>query len=253
MSDARQQDLFSQDLPPWELDASHECPAASVVFAEAPYGPFHYRIPERLAGIVAAGMRVRVPLGKGNRPMVGYCLGVEIVNTAPSLLKEVQESIDAAPLCTGNVLKLIHWMARYYIVPIGQVFEAVIPAGVRSEAGVKMRVVLTLGPKADDGDLVERLPAKQKEVLLQLKQVGVPVTIDQLQKLANCSTGPIQSLRQAEFILSRSERTMEDFPGERVVHQKPMPPALSADQRQAMVAIQRAIDSNQQQTICCMV
>ncbi len=61
---------------------------------------------------------------------------------SPSLLKEVLESVDSEPLCTGNVLKLIQWMSRYYLVSMGQIFEAVVPAGVRAQAGTKNRLML---------------------------------------------------------------------------------------------------------------
>ncbi|MFO0922670.1 MAG: primosomal protein N' [Pirellulales bacterium] len=249
MSDSRQPELFPQDLPPWEIDAGHECLAASIVFAEAPYGPFHYRIPDALAGTIHAGMRVRVPLGKSNRPVVGYCIAVEIINTAPSLLKEILEAIDGSPLCNGNVLKLIQWMSKYYLVPLGQVFEAVIPAGVRSAAGVRIRTMLYPGPLSEEADRVQRLPAKQKAVLEQLQEVGTGVTIDQLQKLASCSAGPIQALRQAGFIEAKQEECMDSSAS--TVQHRPsmMPPALSVDQRQAMVAIQNAIENGQHQTI----
>ncbi len=132
---------------------------------------------------------------------------------------------------------------------LGQVFEAVIPAGVRSAAGVRIRTMLYPGPLSEEADRVQRLPAKQKAVLEQLKEVGTGVTIDQLQKLASCSAGPIQALRQAGFIEAKQEECMDSSAS--TVQHRPsmMPPALSVDQRQAMVAIQNAIENGQHQTI----
>lgn len=249
MSDSRQQDLFDQDIPPWELDASQECTAAVVAFAEPPFGPFHYKIPDSLAGQVVAGMRVRVPLGRGNRPIVGYCLGVEVLQTSPSTLKDILEPIDIDPLCTGSVLKLIQWMARYYIVPLGQVFEAVIPSGVRSSAGTRTRMMLSPGPDAADQQKVDALPVKQRQVLQQLILASGSLTIDQLQKMAQCSSAPIQALRDKGMIVAQNERVM-DHEGEILGTNTPVQaPALSADQRVALHAIMQALETREHQTL----
>ena len=74
----QQGELFSSDIPPWELDAASEVPSVSVVFPEAPFGPYDYRIPDELSGQIKPSMRVVVPLGKGNREIVGYVVNVQI-------------------------------------------------------------------------------------------------------------------------------------------------------------------------------
>jgi primosomal protein N' (replication factor Y) len=247
--DAKQQELFSRDLPPWEIDAGHECPAAAVVFSDAPHGPFHYRVPDPLAGSVKAGMRLIVPLGKSDRPVLGYCIAVEIVNTAPSLLKEVQQVLDDQPLCSGPLLKLIHWMARYYLVPLGQVFESVIPAGVRASSGTKMRSLLRPAPEADQPSVTQSLPTKQQQVLQQLIMAGEPLTSDALQKLAQCSNAPIQALRSRGLILVSQERVMEHREPTEAARQRVLPSALSVDQRQAYQAIRQTIESGQHRAI----
>ncbi len=152
----RQGELFSQDVPEWELDAAASTRAASIVFAENPWGPFHYRIPEEMSAL-QIGMRVKVPLGKGNREIVGYCVEIETVKLPSERLKPIAEIVDAGPLCSGNLLKLVQWMARYYITPLGQVLEAVIPAGVRSQAGTRMKTLLVPSTSAGNTSLVEKL------------------------------------------------------------------------------------------------
>ena len=47
-----------------------------MVFAEQPHGPYDYGVPPALAAKLKPGQRVQVPLGKGNRPVVGYCTAV---------------------------------------------------------------------------------------------------------------------------------------------------------------------------------
>jgi primosomal protein N' (replication factor Y) len=245
---AHQPELFATDVPPWELDAQSACRAARVVFSEPPHGPFDYLIPEALLEQVRVGVRVKVPLGRSNRPMLGYCIAVETIPQSPDALKPVSEVLDAEPLCTSRVLELMQWMSRYYIAPLGQVFEAAIPAGVRALAGSRPRVVLYPTPLSDDDERITRLSQKQQSVLRQLILVGGSVTIDQLQKLADCSTAPITSLRQAGFIEARHERIYDDLGAAPPLPAGP-PLALSADQRLALKQILEALDSRKQQTI----
>lgn len=242
-----QPQLFATDIPPWELDAQGECRAAKVVFAEAPHGPLHYRIPDHLLESVQVGVRLTVPLGRSNREMVGYCVQVETLQQSPDALKPVAAVLDAEPLCTSRVLELMQWMSRYYVAPLGQVIEAAIPAGVRSSAGVRTRIVLY--PSASDGNEPDRagLPARQREVLEQLECAEQGLTTEQLRKIVGCSQGPITSLRKRGLIEARQERVMER---PQIVASPTLPPlALSADQRQAFNRVVDALNTKKQQTI----
>lgn len=245
---AQQPELFATELPPWELDARSECRAARVVFAEAPHGPLDYRIPDELLAEVQIGVRLKVPLGRSNRDMTGYCIAVETIKRSPDALKPVSEVLDAEPLCTPRVLELLQWMSRYYIAPLGQVFEAAIPAGVRASAGSRQRIVLYPTSQAEDDARIDGLSVKQQSVVRQLIMVGGGVTIDQLQKMADCSTAPITALREAGFIESRQERIIEELSPPLPLPAGP-PLALSADQRLALREILEALDSAKQQTI----
>jgi len=244
----QQPELFATDLPPWELDARSECRAARVVFAEAPHGPLDYRIPDQLLNEVQVGVRLKVPLGRSNREMTGYCIAVETIKASPDSLKPVAEVLDAEPLCTPRLLELFQWMSRYYIAPLGQVFEAAIPAGVRAAAGSRQRIVLYPTALASDDARIAALPSKQQAVLRQLIMAGGGITIDQLLKLAECSNAPITSLRNAGFIEGRQERVIDELNPAQPPPAGP-PLALSADQRLALREILQALDSGKQQTI----
>ncbi len=243
-----QPELFATDIPPWELDAQGECRAAKIVFSDAPHGPLDYRVPDELADEVKIGVRVKVPLGRGNREMLGYCISVETIQRSPDALKPITEVLDIEPLCTPRLLELLQWMSRYYITPLGQVFEAAIPAGVRASAGSRQRIVLYPTKASQDEDQVSRLPSKQQDVLRQLILTGGGVTIEQLRKLAECSGAPINALRAAGFIDGRQERILEDIGTARPLPARP-PLALSVDQRQALRHILEALESGEQQTI----
>jgi len=243
-----QPELFATDVPPWELDAQAECRAARVVFSEAPHGPLHYRIPDAMLEEVRPGVRVKVPLGRGNREMLGYCIAIDNLKQSPDALKPISEVVDVEPLCTPRILELLQWMSRYYITPLGQVFEAAVPAGVRASAGSRQRMMLYPTELSSDAGRVAGLSSKQREVLQYLIQTGGGVTTDQLQKLATCSTAPINALRQAGLIETRQERVLEDL-GVNVPLPSALPLALSADQRQALNQVLAALESRKQQTV----
>ncbi|MFM8326625.1 MAG: hypothetical protein ACKN9U_17330, partial [Pirellulaceae bacterium] len=262
----RQRDLFEDQLPPWEQDAGSEVPSATIVLSEAPWGPFSYRIPDRFAGSLQPGMRVVVPLGKSNRPVLGYCMAIEVAKVAPSSLKEVTKLVDDQPLCDGPLLKLIEWMSVYYLVPLGQVFEAVVPAGVRAAAGTREKSVWRLtelgkalaegrspiAPKdfaaVDPAGAVEdvlkkstaKLTAKQRGLVEILDGHPDGLLQDDLLQQASCSIAPLQALRGRGLVEVRGERRMESVgaAGARPVsHPRTAPQALSADQRLALRAI----------------
>ena len=137
-----QRDLFDKQPPPWELDDQREACVAAVVFADAPFGPYDYEVPDALRVAVQPGVRVEVPLGRGNRKRVGYCTAVENQTHRQRALKPIVAVVDAQSLLSPSMLRLTQWMADYYLCPLGQVLDAVVPAGVRGQAGTREQVFL---------------------------------------------------------------------------------------------------------------
>ena len=248
--DYQQGNLFPEDLAPWEMDAAGEVLSASVVFPEVPYGPYDYQIPDELADAVKPAIRVVVPLGRGNREMVGYVLSVQMAVLPAKSLKPILRTVDHEPLCSGTLLQLIQWMSRYYLVHLGQVFEAVIPAGVRAGAGTRNQTLLRPSEIAGDDHALQSLPTKQRQTLQQLILADEPLSIDQLKQLAQCSDGVIKKLREAGFVESYTERVMSfDASTLQTEFERIPAPALSADQRLALQTIYESIDSGEHSTI----
>ena len=73
-STSHQVELFETEPPPWELAVQDDVAFATVVFSEAPHGPYDYRIPDSMRNDLKPGMRVRVPLGKRRKPITGWCI-----------------------------------------------------------------------------------------------------------------------------------------------------------------------------------
>ena len=106
--------------------------AARVVFSEAPYGPYDYQIPNDLEASVKPGVRVEVPLGRGNRKLKGYCIEVltaghsDAASVNPQKLKPVGRALDEQPIISERLLGLAKWISEYYLCPLGQVIETIV-------------------------------------------------------------------------------------------------------------------------------
>jgi len=244
----RQQDLFETDPAPWDLDEAADQLVATVVFAEQPFGPFDYRVPESLRAEVGPGRRVRVPLGRGNRGVVGYCVRAEQRCEGMRSLKDVQAVVDAEDLLTPAMLRLTEWMADYYVCPWGQVLEAVVPAGGRGQAGTREMTFLSV-PTHVAAKLTQlKLPPKQANALKLLAASPEPLTPKQLAHAAKCTMGPVNGLRAKKLVVEEVRRVYHAEIDERVEERQPHLD-LNRDQQIALETILETLHSGRHETM----
>ncbi|MGT2923941.1 primosomal protein N' [Streptococcus caviae] len=72
--------------------------------------PFSYKIPEELSSVLAAGSRVHVPFGRGNRLLQGFV--VAITEGDDEQLKSLAEVLDAEPVLNQEQLLLADRMRK---------------------------------------------------------------------------------------------------------------------------------------------
>src|SRR5205809_73697 len=113
-----QRDLFPSEAPA-VAPLSEAGLFADVVLDRPLDVAFTYAVPPELHAAVAVGKRVRVPLGRGNRPVVGYCVNVHDAPPARAT-KPVLAVLDEESLVTDQLLQLTRWMADYYLCGWGQ-------------------------------------------------------------------------------------------------------------------------------------
>ncbi|RUL88516.1 replication restart helicase PriA [Tautonia sociabilis] len=178
-----------------------EGPFAGVVFNRPLDQVFSYAIPKRLRGSVKVGQRVRVPLGRANQPITGYVVWIEpSAAVDPGKVKDVLEVLDDPPLIDGVMLELTRWMAGYYACSWGQALDAVVPAGVKKQAGTRIATCLIVPDEVRLCRDTWTLPSRQAEILeLLCKAVGT-LTVTDVCRLAKCTTAPIASLRRRGLI-----------------------------------------------------
>jgi len=234
----QQRQLFTE--APWEHDDASERLVASVVFPGPLPGEFDYLVPEHLREKLAVGRRVRAPLGKGNRAMEAYCVRVEYRPVAGRELKSLLSVIDARTLLSPSMLRLTAWMADRYLCSWGQVLEAVLPAGVRAQAGTRMARYVALPEAWRERWRELKLSSKQQHVLRLLTENTTSWTVPELARVAGCSTGPILGLIAKGYLQAETRRTAPLAPAP-----ESGPPeqnlALNPAQAAALAAIQSAL------------
>ncbi len=96
-------------------------------------GELTYAIPPVLEGRVARGHRVIVPLRA--RRLTGIVTAVgEALESGGAPPKPILELLEARPLYDDVHLRLIEFMASYYMAPIGDAMRSVVPALARIES-----------------------------------------------------------------------------------------------------------------------
>ncbi len=246
---ADQRQLFDTLPEPWETDDQSQRLVARVVVSAGSAREFDYLVPDELRENVEIGRRVKVPLGAGNRLVIGYCVGVEDRPAGPRRLKPIHSVLDQRSLLSPAMLRLTRWIADHYLCDWATVLDAVVPAGVRVGAGTRMTTLLSIDPDySPKGEGTEKLPPKQLEVLKALAEAGCPISPGELARAARCTTAPITALRRKGLIRSRTVRAAPRRPDE-IVPAQEKHLVLNPDQQQALQTILDAMNSRRHRTI----
>ena len=97
-------------------------------------GLFTYAIPEGMS--VRVGMRVLVPFGR-NKTYMAIVAKVHDVKPEGYQVKPIAQVMDEEPIVTERQLQLWQWISDYYLSPIGDVYKAALPSGLKAEEGYK--------------------------------------------------------------------------------------------------------------------
>lgn len=143
-------------------------------------GYFTYGVPEALASRVQNGMRVTVPFGK-SKTYVGIVAEYPVDVPKPAeevaqqgkkkiVYKNIADVLDDTPILLPQQLRLWKWIADYYMSPIGDVYKAALPSGLKAEDGFRPRTELfiRLADKYRDEQTLTLLISSMKRTVKQL-------------------------------------------------------------------------------------
>jgi primosomal protein N' (replication factor Y) len=136
---------------------------------------FTYAVPESLRDTLQPGTRVLVPFRK--KAMVGVV--VELTEHTPqgTKIREITKVIDSAPSLTPKLIELGHWIANYYLAPVGEVFRAMLPPVIEMRTQ-RLIVITEAGREAvaslSGGELTHGLARNEVEFLAKVASQSGP-------------------------------------------------------------------------------
>jgi primosomal protein N' (replication factor Y) len=196
---------------PDTLHAEMSLPFCNVALPVPLRTTFTYGVPDALRDSVQPGSRVLVPFR--NKSLVGVV--VECVQRAPesTKIREISKVMDFLPALTPKLIELGHWIAGYYLAPVGEVFRAMLPPV--TELRTERQIVLTASGReaADKEAAATRAPNPQQHAFLsQLRDKAGVIPFSSAAKLG-LDDAALKRLRRAGFIevresmLGRKART----------------------------------------------
>ena len=151
---------------------------ADVILPLALADSYTYEIPKILANTIKAGHRVIVPFGK-NKFYTAIVLRVHQNRPKNIALKEVHSQLDSNPIVNQYQLKLWQWISFYYMAPMGDVYNAALPAQLKLES--KDYVSLS----SNYGEIDIQLTPTELEIVNYLKESKRSQQISELSRDLN--------------------------------------------------------------------
>ncbi|MGN6627899.1 MAG: replication restart helicase PriA [Tepidisphaeraceae bacterium] len=176
--------LFPNDAEPELVDARPTGPFAGVALEQSIDRVLDYAIPPKLVELLKVGHRVRVPLGRGNKPRFGYVVRIAETSSYPKV-KSLLAIDDDRVLVSPKMMELARWISRYYVSPLGMVLETIVPAAVKKRIGLgySKQVRAALPPETLQATLEASKNKKRRTILSRLLQLEPEQSIE-LNRLA---------------------------------------------------------------------
>ncbi len=185
-------------------------------------GLFTYAVPEEMEAQVRFGVRLVVPLG---RSKTYVAIAVKIHGQQPEFkVKPVLGVMDEEPILTESQFNLWRWIADYYMSPLGEVYNAAMPLGLKQRDGFKpkMETYITLTPIYRNEqalhialDQLARSPKQQKVFIDYLalshwdefpderaERQRSEVSRDELMNYSHCTSTVLKNLIERKMLMT---------------------------------------------------
>lgn len=103
-------------------------------------GMFTYSVLDGMEGDVVFGKRLLVPFGKSKKYVA---MTVNVHDNRPEFeCKPIEQVLDASPVLLAEQFRLWQWISEYYMSSLGDVYNAALPAGLKSMEKYKPKMEL---------------------------------------------------------------------------------------------------------------
>ena len=185
-------------------------------------GTFTYSVPHDLAERVRFGVRVAVTFGASK---VHTAIVVRVHQDKPAFnVKDIVDVIDDQPMLLEQQYQLWQWLSGYYMAPLGDAYNAALPAGLKVEENYKPRTETYIDlcePLRNEQSLNVALDMlkrarNQREALMhflrishwetiegtQTAELVVDITREELMNVSRCSYAVIKSLVERKILFT---------------------------------------------------
>lgn len=185
-------------------------------------GTFTYSVPHNLAERVRFGVRVAVTFGASK---VHTAIVVRVHQDKPAFnVKDIVDVIDDQPMLLEQQYQLWQWLSAYYMAPLGDVYNAALPAGLKVEENYKPRTETYIDlcePLRNEQSLNVALDMlkrarNQREALMHFLRIShwetiegtqttepvVDITREELMNVSHCSYAVIKSLVERKILFT---------------------------------------------------
>jgi len=163
-----------------------------LVPASGRLGALDYRIPTHLADL-RLGSRVLVPLGSRRCMGIVTAIGRD-AGEAPHRLRDIVAALDPAPILSAPLLRLVTWMAEYYLAPLADAVTTLLPGVLRIETERVVEPTDSLepaGPRADAFDVA---------LLARLRRDGATPVVALQSELGERTEGALRRLQRRKLL-----------------------------------------------------
>ena len=158
---------------------------------------FSYIIPDSLKDIIKIGQPILVPFGWQGL-VKAFVVGFSDYLDETIKAKKIHSIIDTKPLFSLEYLKLLEWVANYYMCDFVTVINAAIPLKL-IEHNSKTEKSIEATEKITD-----TLTKRQKEIITLLKEKGKCNLID-FEREAKTTRGTVNKLEQGGYLIISDE------------------------------------------------
>ncbi len=161
---------------------------------------FSYSVPAEFVSEIAVGKRVVVQFGRKN-----FYTGIvrKIHSEKPIYTtKSISSVLDSVPIITDKMFRFWEWTADYYLCPLGEVYKAALPSGMKPES----ETLLTGNDDFSDFEITEK-----EELVLGLIKQSKKLNINELQNKTEFNVLPVVKSLIDKGAIEASEKMRQTF------------------------------------------
>ena len=169
---------------------------AEVSLPISSFQTFTYSIPDNLKKSLLVGSRVKVPFGA--KKVSGIIVSLIEESSFSGKLKSIIDADDNTPVLSSELWKLVNWISHYYVTPIGQAYNTVLPFSLLSNHSPRQAwfVRRVTGYNAHKNNTNEKLSPKQNLIFEAIREA--PLEYTKVSRFKEISSNPILICRALE-------------------------------------------------------